>query len=284
MTLRSRADLLDEVSSPKEKPIQGRGPAYPNIAIDKAIGLAEALKKSEGFYAVPRESVFKAWGMGEKSSGARQALAAMKYFGLVEYIGSGETLKVKLSDVARRIILDIRPESTERFALIRDAALSPNIHQELQHEYPNGLPSDATLQSFLTLKKNFNEAGAKDLIAQYRRTLQYLEEIRPSGMAAMPEESLPDSPVPPPLEQKVEPAPEVPAAPKFAQKDGPPPVGMRREVFTVDEGEVAITFPEVLSADSVEDMKGHFALILRKAARRAGVSDNLRRQEADDVG
>lgn len=304
----------------------GRGPAYPFIPLDKALVRAEELKKQEGWYAVPREAAYKAWGLGEKSSGARQTLAALKHFGLVEYIGLGESAKVKLSDIARNIILDVRPDSEERFSLIRQAAFTPPIHAELAREYPHGLPSDTTIQVYLTLKKGFNEGGAKDLIAEYRRTLAYLEEVSPEKKSAF---GPPPSDEAPPLDevdvgdlvqaevggvhQFAEPkrvratqahqgrtwvfvdgekvgypieqitvvskgdsptiAPSMPLEPPLMPSSAPrrldDAVGFRREIFSLDEGEVTVTLPEKLSKESVEDLKGHFDMIWRKEARRA---------------
>lgn len=49
-----------------------------------------------------------------------------------------------------------------------------------------------------------------------------------------------------------------------------PPKGVRREVFTLDEGDVVLTFPDNLSAESYADLESHLQLFLRKAKRRAG--------------
>ena len=47
-----------------------------------------------------------------------------------------------------------------------------------------------------------------------------------------------------------------------------PSVGVRREIFGLDEGDVVLTFPENLSADSYDDLEAHLQLFLRKAKRR----------------
>ena len=49
----------------------------------------------------------------------------------------------------------------------------------------------------------------------------------------------------------------------------PTPKGMRKEVITLDEGDVILTFPDNLSAASYEDLESHLQLFLRKAKRRA---------------
>lgn len=150
-----------------------RSPAYPFISLPRALQRAEEFKKAEGFYPVPPESAYKAWGFGAKSSGARQTLAALKHFGLLVYVGLGDSRKVRLSDLAKRILLDPRPDSPDKPNLIREAALKPAIHAELYTMYPEGLPSDTTLQAYLVLQREFNESGAKDLISEFRETADF---------------------------------------------------------------------------------------------------------------
>ena len=51
----------------------------------------------------------------------------------------------------------------------------------------------------------------------------------------------------------------------------PPPVGIRKAVFALQEGDVTLTFPEGLSADSVTDLKDYIEVFLRKLRREAGI-------------
>ena len=53
----------------------------------------------------------------------------------------------------------------------------------------------------------------------------------------------------------------------------PPRSGARQEVFTLDEGDVVLSFPENLSPASFHDLEGYLSLFLRKAQRRAGAGD-----------
>jgi hypothetical protein len=48
---------------------------------------------------------------------------------------------------------------------------------------------------------------------------------------------------------------------------------MRREVITLDEGDVVITFPENMSAESFGGLKDHLDLFIKKMQRRAGKSE-----------
>jgi hypothetical protein len=46
--------------------------------------------------------------------------------------------------------------------------------------------------------------------------------------------------------------------------------GIRKSRFALAEGDVVVTFPEKLSADSVEDLDGFWQVFIKKARREAG--------------
>lgn len=61
--------------------------------------------------------------------------------------------------------------------------------------------------------------------------------------------------------------------PRLAIEDERKP-GLWKEVTDLDEGNVTLTLPEDISPESYQDLKTWMELILRKAKRRAGVTDN----------
>src|SRR5690606_17547047 len=117
--------------TPERRASTGRSPAYPFIALDKAVARADALRRAVGKNDTRVVSAVHHWGYGPKSSGGIQTVAALKHFGLLEDSGSGQDRRVKLTDLANRILLDQRPNSIERQELIKRAALNPKMHQEL---------------------------------------------------------------------------------------------------------------------------------------------------------
>jgi hypothetical protein len=52
--------------------------------------------------------------------------------------------------------------------------------------------------------------------------------------------------------------------------DGAEKIGVRKSRFPLAEGDVVVTFPENLSADSVEDLDGFWQVFIKKARREAG--------------
>ena len=92
---------------------EGRSPNFPYIPLKQALERARSLRKGIVRNEARLATVGTVWSMGTKSSALRQTIAALKHFGLVEYVGAGADRKIKLTDAAHRIILDDRPESPE---------------------------------------------------------------------------------------------------------------------------------------------------------------------------
>lgn len=157
----------------------GRSPAYPFISVERALEQASALFTVEGEYEAPLPSAFKAWGYGEKSSGGRQTLATLRYYGLIDVSGEGDARKVKVSELARRIILDQREDKSEKKKLIRQVALAPAAHKILFEHYPNGLGSDGSVHHFLVFEHGFKPDAATDLLEEFKETARFAELYEP---------------------------------------------------------------------------------------------------------
>lgn len=325
------AELPEAKSS---KPRQGRSPSYPVMPVDKAIEQARALFQKEGLYAVPLTSAFSAWGYSDKSSGGRQTLATLKYYRLIDVEGEGDTRKVRISDLARKIILDDREDQTERRALIKEASLYPNIHQVLFDKYPNGLASDSTVRHFLVFDHHFNQDAANELIAEFKLTASYAglfgssekeektdkivdkfsvgdyiqweiggqiqwrtpwmiaeiqkhsdgnkycrvtgtgSDLGKEGWIPMDQAIAADSPnIGATSSGVLFPPPKSSEGGDSFRNIPPPKDGMREDKASLDEGEVILHWPETLSADSVTDFEYWVKGIIKRAKRRAGISD-----------
>jgi hypothetical protein len=169
-----------------KKPRQGRSPAFPFIPINKALERAETFRIAEGGrpkHFSPLVSACKAWGIGVKTGLGIQTVAALGHYGLFEFEGSGEQRSARLTDLALRILLDKQPVSSERDGLIRRAALTPRIHTELWQKWPEGLPSDPTVETYLIRDRGFSESGARDLIAQFKETIAVAKLGQPANIA-----------------------------------------------------------------------------------------------------
>ncbi len=201
-----------------------RSPSYPYLDLQGALEKAAALWQAEGRHAASIGVVMQHWGYKEESSTGYSCVAALKKFGLVDHEGMGETRQIKLSGLALRILLDENPQSDERRAALREAALAPRIHAELWERYGVDLPSDQSLKRFLVLERSFNEASVDELLAEYKQTMAFAalgrvagggtgvvgagSVLRPAALpvpAAVPAASLAPLPPPPAVERSARP-------------------------------------------------------------------------------
>lgn len=148
-----------------------RSPPFPFISLEKAIERAREFeaeyKKSAGRTA----NVLGVWGYTPKSSGGLQTIGALKAFGLVEDEGSGPDRKIKLTELALRILKDERPGKREE--AIKDAALKPKAISEHWARWQHGRPPDVECRSELTLERGFTEDAAKRFIQVYDDTIRF---------------------------------------------------------------------------------------------------------------
>lgn len=170
----------------------GRSPAYPYISVKKALEQAKALLDQEGEYAAPLASAVKAWGYSAKSSGGRQTLATMKYYGLIDISGEGDGRKIKVSPIALQILRDPREDQSEKNERIRRVALTPVAHKALYEAFPNGLASDGSVLHFLMQDQEFKPDAAKELLAEFKETASFINLYRPSNLVDKKDEKRAD--------------------------------------------------------------------------------------------
>jgi hypothetical protein len=152
----------------------GRGPAYPGISLEEAVDRASKFKLANAIrITLNMEAAYRVLGFKGASGASRQIIASLNYYGLLDYIGKGNDRKVKLSDLALRILLDKLPDSPERIAALKEAALKPVIHAKLAEELKLPPPSDVVLERFLVLDCEYSESVAETIIKVYRDTLEY---------------------------------------------------------------------------------------------------------------
>ncbi len=150
-----------------------RSPNYPLLTLERSLSLTEALNRSHNRYLVPIEVAAKDWDISATSSYISQYIAALSAYGLIDVEGIKDAKKVKVSDVAFKIIMDKRPSSPDREILIKEAALKPNIFRKLCSTYPNGLPDDHALEYELVTTYNFNQNSVSDFITIFKKNIDF---------------------------------------------------------------------------------------------------------------
>lgn len=154
-----------------EKAARERSPSFPFISLPRAVErlreMSDAHKKSHARLPV----VGATWGYAPKSSGLLQTVAALKAYGLIDDVGSGQDRKVQITDLGWRILHDARPGSKD--AAIREAALKPRLIAEYAQQWADERPSDAHCMSELQLDRGFSEAAANTFLKVFDNTIDY---------------------------------------------------------------------------------------------------------------
>lgn len=148
-----------------------RAPSFPFISLKRAVDRVRDFNVQFDRYAVMVSEAVKAWGYEPKSSGGLQTIAALKAFGLMEDAGSGEARKVKLSELALRILHDERPGARER--AIKDAALRPRLISDLWNHWGVRRLPDSACVSELTFERAFPPEAARKFLSIYDETIGF---------------------------------------------------------------------------------------------------------------
>jgi hypothetical protein len=159
--------MSEDVSEARKKE---RSPSFPFIPLAKALERARAVHEKYRREPARVTVVGGVWGLGAKSSGLLQTVAALKQYGLMEDSGSREDRKVTLTPLALRILIDTRPGQRE--AGLREAALKPRLFAEYARWAEHRPPDDHCI-SELQFEKGFTEDAAKTFIRVFGDTVQF---------------------------------------------------------------------------------------------------------------
>lgn len=255
-----------------------RSPAYPFINLGTAIRRAREFYDKEQRNAASLRIAAKHWGYEAKSSGGLQTAAAMLSFGLMEDEGTGEKRTIKLSKNALKIILDGRPDSTERAHLIKQAALTPKIHAQLWKRWGVGLPSPENLRHTLMFdwETPFNENTVDTFIKEYKDTIAFAKlsesdslgaEVKDSGETDAYTAQIASGPTD--AKPTVDPDPLMRVPP-------PRKTPMQEFVVPLSDGSRAVfQWPTVLTQDDVADLKDSLKILERKITRSSSDSSKI---------
>lgn len=159
-----------------------RSPRYPGVSLEEAVGLARTIWDAEERNAAPVDVILEHWGYSPKSSAGIIRVAALGYYGLLSFEGSGKQRRGRLSELALDILLE--PETSQRrLEAVREAAQKPPVHRDVLAAYPESLPSDDTLRAYLLRDLGFTKNAVNDFISQFRDTVEFAGLTSRVGMA-----------------------------------------------------------------------------------------------------
>lgn len=144
-----------------------RSPAFPQVPLGEAVDRLVAFDKHFGRHAAPLDKAGAAWSL--KQCG--DILAALRYFGLLEYAGGSGARQVVITNEGRNL-LRAQQESTKR-EIIQRAALRPKEIARFWPLWGSARPPDDVCLDELILRNGFSARGAPLFLASYDATIAF---------------------------------------------------------------------------------------------------------------
>lgn len=147
-----------------------RSPSYPSMSLGDAVEAVGKIHLNYRMSNVDRIAAAKLMGYSSLSGPANKALAALAQYGLVERAGKGEMR------VTPRAAAILHPDAeTERSECLRLAAFEPKLFQDLQTRYPDMVPPEDGIVTYLN-RQGFNQTAIGPAVKAYLQTLHFLRE------------------------------------------------------------------------------------------------------------
>lgn len=247
-------EIEDELDLRRE-----RSPSFPYLDLSTSIDLLKKLLAAAKGSEVRISDLATFWGTTPTSGSLTRYVAALASYGLIESIGGGSARKVKVSDTGKRILQDSRPGVREE--LCAEAALKPRIMTEIFDSWGIDRPDDSIAKSQLQFDHRFTQDAARRLLTVYDANLAYLQlSGKVKDIVALN-----------PSDEEVETGGDAlassvvrgPITPQSAVHS----THHRRDVFTLEEGDVTLSMPASIGKASFEDFADWLDLIKRKVQR-----------------
>lgn len=162
------AKTKDSTTPTPPKKVIVKSPKWPTMSFTDALEKAQIIYNYEKRNPTTGDVMLSHLGFKTRTGPANRTFAALRAYGLTEKQPGGNYV---ISDRAWRILVALPQDSPEREQLMRQAALSPSLFKEIVGLYPNELPSDAALKSYLILNKGFNENTVERFLRVFKATI-----------------------------------------------------------------------------------------------------------------
>lgn len=148
-----------------------RSPSYPSVSLPDAIEMIEKIHSVERTYPVERSVAAQHLGYTGITGHSAKILAALLQYGLLEKVAKNE---VRVSDIAVEIL---HPDDREQKAeALHRAAFKPALFGDLLDRFPDGVPSEGNLRSYL-VKQGFSDRAIGPAIKAYLQTCEYAQQM-----------------------------------------------------------------------------------------------------------
>jgi hypothetical protein len=144
-----------------------RSPAFPAIPLGDAVDKLTAFEKRFGRHPAPYDKAGTAWGLKQ----AGDYVAALRYYGFVEYVGTPDSRQIAITEAGRNL-LRVQQETVKE-NLLREAALRPKEIAKFWALWGADRPPDDVCIDDLMLRNGFSERGAPLFLRAYDGTIAY---------------------------------------------------------------------------------------------------------------
>jgi hypothetical protein len=148
-----------------------RSPAFPFISLAVAIDRLTEFNIKFTRHSVLTTSIGSIWGMKDGGSQASQTLAALKYFGLVNYYGSGINRKVSISEDGQTYFKAQQDEIKKN--LLKKFALNSKEISKFWELWGADRPPDNVCKDVLVLENGYNKTYAPRFLDVYDETIKF---------------------------------------------------------------------------------------------------------------
>ena len=155
-----------------DKKPRPRSPEFPFIPLNEAIPKVEQLISANQRHSARIKTLAPLWNYSAASSSFLRVVAALRSFGLVEEIGSGDDRKISVSDLGMKVVSDKRPGARE--SAIQKAFESCTILNDYRQKWGSKRPSDPVCISELTLDNGFTDQAARKFISVYDDSVAFV--------------------------------------------------------------------------------------------------------------
>jgi hypothetical protein len=156
---------------------RNRSPSYPSVSLSQAIDLVSKIHRTCRTNVISRENAAHEMGYSGMTGRSMKVLADLLQFGLLEKAGSGD---VKVTQRAVDILHAIDP--VERDEAIIEAAYAPQLFRDIHDRFPDGIPSEGVIKSYL-IQQDFMDAAIGPAISAFMQTYRTVEHLRSSNAA-----------------------------------------------------------------------------------------------------
>lgn len=164
-----------------------RSPSYPAISITQAIEFIGKIHKSCRSNVIDRETAARELGYSGLTGRSMKVLADLVQFNLLEKTGKGD---VKVTQLAVDILHGIDPADRQQAML--EAALAPQLFKDIHDRFPDGIPSENAIKSYL-IQQDFMDVAIGPAISAFMSTYRAVEHIRESESHGGGGEEAPES-------------------------------------------------------------------------------------------